>query len=226
MRATEVAQTGASRARAGNPLLNALRVRDFALLWLGQGTSSLGDQFVMIALPWLVLQLTGDPLALGFTLALEGIPRALFMLVGGAITDRFSSRTVMLVSDAIRLLITALLAVAAFVGLTQMWMLYGMAAIFGLVSGFFTPAANSIVPALVEKEDLQAANSISMGTVQLTSFLGPMLAGGLIALCSGPASAHRQTGLALAFAVDAASFVASLVTLWLIAARPPVAAGR
>ena len=60
------------------------RVRNFRLLWIGQGISVLGDQFYMIALPWLVLQLTGDALAVGTVLALVAFPRALFMLVGGA----------------------------------------------------------------------------------------------------------------------------------------------
>lgn len=222
MSATNVAEVGGVQGPGGNPMFRALRTPDFRLLWIGQGTSSLGDQFTLIALPWLVLQLTGNPLALGIALALEGIPRALFMLLGGAISDRFSSRTVMLASDLIRLAITALLAVMAFTAQVQMWMLYAVALAFGVVSGFFTPAANSIVPTLVAAEDLQGANAISMGTMQLTGFVGPMLAGALIALFSGRPG---LTGIALAFAVDAISFVASLVTLWLIEARPPRTAG-
>jgi hypothetical protein len=70
-------------------------------------TSLLGDQFALIATPWLVLQLTGDPLALGIVLALEGVPRALFMLFGGAVTDRFSPRVIMLVADIARLVLAA-----------------------------------------------------------------------------------------------------------------------
>ncbi|MDI7275525.1 MAG: MFS transporter [Anaerolineae bacterium] len=223
MSAGNVLGTDALRKQASNPMLNALGRRDFRLLWIGQGASSLGDQFTAVALPWLVLQLTGDPLALGATLALQGLPRALFLLVGGAITDRFSSRAVMLICDAVRLAVTALLAVLVFAGQTQMWVLYAVAVIAGIVSGFFTPAANSIVPTLVAPEELQAANSVSMGTVQLTSLVGPVLAGGLIALL-GPegqsAPQRAMAGMTLAFATDAASFAASLVTLWLIRARP------
>jgi hypothetical protein len=59
-----------------------LSVRNFRLLWIGEGISLLGDQFYMIALPWMVLQLTGSALALGTVMALAGIPRALFVLVG------------------------------------------------------------------------------------------------------------------------------------------------
>lgn len=67
-----------------NPLLKVFSLRDFRLLFAGSTTSLLGDQFALIATPWLVLKMTGDPLVLGFVLALEGIPRAVFMLLGGA----------------------------------------------------------------------------------------------------------------------------------------------
>ena len=82
-----------------NPMVQVMSLRDFRLLFAGTTTSILGDQFALIATPWLVLKLTGDPLVLGIILALEGIPRAVFMLLGGAITDRISPRLVMLVHD-------------------------------------------------------------------------------------------------------------------------------
>ena len=74
-------------------MLKMLRSRNFRLLWIGEAVSLLGDQFTLIALPWLVLQLTGDALAMGTVLALAGVPRAIFILLGGALTDRFSPRT-------------------------------------------------------------------------------------------------------------------------------------
>jgi MFS family permease len=93
-----------------NPMARVLALRDFRLLFAGSATSLLGDQFALIATPWLVLKLTGDPLALGLVLALEGLPRAVFMLLGGAITDRLSPRLVMLISDFTRLILTGLMA--------------------------------------------------------------------------------------------------------------------
>src|SRR5664279_3801761 len=95
-----------------NPMARVMSLRDFRLLFAGTTTSLLGDQFALIATPWLVLQLTGDPLTLGYVLALEGIPRAVFMLLGGAITDRISPRLIMLISDAIRFVLTVLMAVS------------------------------------------------------------------------------------------------------------------
>ena len=70
------------------PSSNPFAVRDFRLLWLGEAISILGDQFALIALPWLALVLTGSALALGGVMALMAIPRALFMLVGGVMVDR------------------------------------------------------------------------------------------------------------------------------------------
>src|SRR5512143_1268372 len=107
-----------------NSMLNVMSLRDFRLLFSGATTSILGDQFAFIATPWLVLKLTNDPLALGIVLALEGIPRAVFMLLGGAITDRFSPRLIMLAADIIRFILTTLIALVVFTGTVQMWMLY------------------------------------------------------------------------------------------------------
>jgi len=86
--------------------MRVLRNRNFRLLWIGEGISLLGDQFYLIALPWLVLSLTGDALVVGTVLATAGIPRALFMLVGGALTDRFTPRKLMINSNLARMMLT------------------------------------------------------------------------------------------------------------------------
>jgi MFS family permease len=194
-----------------NPMAAVFSLRNFRLLFSGAATSMLGDQFALIATPWLVLKLTGDPLALGIVLALEGIPRAIFMLLGGAITDRISPRIIMLISDAIRFVLTGLMAVVVFSGTVQMWMLYAFGLGFGLVAGFAIPAGNSIVPMLVEQKDLQAGNSVMMGVGQLVGFIGPTIAGILIGQFS-----KSSLGIGLAFALDAVSFAVSAFTLWIM----------
>lgn len=203
--------TQAVQVQKKNPMLQVFSIRDFRLLFAGVSTSLLGDQFTLIATPWLVLQLTGDPLALGLVLALEGVPRALFMLFGGVVTDRFSPRMTMLVSDIVRLVLVSLMAVAVFTGSVQLWMLYAFGLAFGLVAGFAVPAGNSIVPMLVDEEDLQAGNSIVMGVGQLVGFVGPVAAGILIGRFS-----ESLFGVGLAFGVDALTFAVSAVTLWLM----------
>jgi MFS family permease len=192
-------------------MARVMSIRNFRLLFAGATTSLLGDQFALIATPWLVLRLTGDPLVLGIVLALEGVPRAIFMLLGGAITDRISSRLVMLISDIIRFILTGLMAFVIFTGTVQIWMLYAFGLGFGLVAGFAIPAENSIVPMLVEEQDLQAGNSIMMGITQLVGFVGPTVAGILIGRYSS-----SFLGIGLAFALDTVSFAVSATCLWLI----------
>jgi MFS family permease len=197
------------------PMARVFANRDFRLLWLGGTISVLGSQFSLIAMPWLVLQLTSDPLAVGLVMALAGLPRAVFILVGGAITDRFSSRTILVICDWINFGLTGLAAVLVFTGLMQVWMLYLFSLLTGLVSGFVIPAANSIVPVLVPDEDLQTGNSITMGSSQLSGFVGPALAGVIIGAYS-----QSSFGVAVALTVDALSFAISAVALtWMQGGR-------
>jgi MFS family permease len=194
-----------------NPMLRVLSLRDFRLLFGGTATSVLGDQFAFIATPWLVLQLTHDPLTLGIVIALGGIPRAVFMLLGGAVTDRLSPRLIMIVSDILRLALTSWMALAVLTGSVHIWMLFVFNLGFGLVAGFAIPAVNSIVPTLVEERDLQAGNSVILGVNQLVGFIGPTLAGLLIAGFS-----NSPVGVGLAYAMDAVSFAVSAIALILM----------
>ena len=187
---------------------------DFRRLFAGTTTSQLGDQFALVATPWLVMHLTGDPLALGLVLALEGAPRALFMLVGGAVSDRLSPRLVLLVADLIRMGLAALLAAVVLTGAVEMWMVYGFALGFGLVAGFAIPAGNAMVPGLVSETELEAGNASVMGGGQIMGFAGPFAAGVLVGHYS-----EALAGVGLAFAVDAATFAVSAWMLWRIRSR-------
>lgn len=194
-----------------NPMARVMSLRNFRLLFTGAFISLLGDQFAIIATPWLVLQLTRDPLMLGTVLALEGIPRAVLILFGGAIADRLSPRRVMLVANITRLFLTALMALVVFRGVVQVWMIYAFSLLFGTVAGISIPAETSIVPTLVDDEDLQAGNSLVMGMAQLAGFVGPTIAGIIIGRFSS-----TLTGVGIAFAFDALTFVVSAVTLQML----------
>lgn len=203
---------------------DVLKRRDYRLLLVGQGISHLGDQFHLIALPWLVLTLTHDPVQLGIVLALAGIPRAAFMLFGGMLADRRSPRTIMLASDVLRFALVAALGTAVLTGTVQVWMVYVLALGFGVVSGFFMPAAEAALPRLVETEQLEAGNGLMMGVSQLAQFVGPAAAGTLIAVFGGAAVAGSQVaslaGIGVAMLVDAGSFAVSAVTLALMRSLP------
>jgi MFS family permease len=201
---------------------NPFAVRDFRLLWIGEAVSGLGDQFALIALPWLALVMTGSALALGSVLALMAVPRALLMLVGGVSVDRWSPRLVMLASNAVRLIAVAILGVVLLADRGEVWMLYAFALVFGVADAFFFPAQMSMAPELVEADQLQQANGVIQGTAQATVLIGPAVAGVLIAALGSTGSSPSTAGIAAALLVDAATFLVSLVTLWLIRPRTHV----
>lgn len=208
-------QNATGGTRPPSPLVE----RDFRLLWLGEAVSTIGDQFALIALPWLALVLTGSALALGGVLAVMAVPRALFMVIGGAWVDRVSPRRVMLASNAVRLVAVAVLGMVVLEGAAELWMLYAFALAFGVADAFFFPANTSIVPQIVAPEQLQAANGIVQGTAQAAVLIGPALAGGVIAAFGSADAAPSQAGIAIALLLDATTFLVSIVTLWLIRLR-------
>jgi MFS family permease len=188
------------------PLWQPLTVRDFLLLFIGENVSLLGDQLYLVALPWLTIQLTQSPVSLGTVLMAAAVPRAVFILVGGVVSDRFSPRLIMLVSNVLRVVLTAVLTALVVFQTTQLWHLYLLAISFGVVDGFFIPAAKSIIPSLVSAKQLAASNTLSHGATQVIVLIGPALGGVLIA----------TFGVETAFAIDAVSFIVSTTTLLLM----------
>ncbi len=178
-------------------LFRPLAIRDFRLLWLGESVSLLGNQFYLVALSWLTLQLTGSGAALGTVLMTAAVPRAALMLVGGAMSDRVSPRPLMIVSNSARALLTAILTALILTDMVALGHLYGLAILFGIFDAFFYPAFRSIVPWLVTDDQLEPANSLIQGTSQLSILLGPLPAGVLVA----------AVGVGPAFAFNVASFV-------------------
>ena len=135
-----LALTPADAASSQTARISPLANRNFRLLWMGENVSLFGDQFYFVALPWLVFQMTNSALAFGTILMVAGIPRAVFMLIGGVITDRFSPRSVMIASNLFRLIITILLTLIVVSQVVKLWMLYVIAFCFGSVDAFFHPA--------------------------------------------------------------------------------------
>ena len=192
---------------------------NFRLLFGGSTISMLGDQFTLVALPWLVLKLTGNPAALGLVLATMALPLALFMLIGGAVVDRLSPRRVLLAARGANALLVALLAALVLLGDIRMWLVYAIALGIGLSTAFAYPAGSAILPQLVSKDQLQPANALVMGMRQLSMFIGPALAGVVISVGTHgaqPQAMQDAGGLGLAFGIDAISFLFSLGSLLLI----------
>ncbi|MBD3645900.1 MAG: MFS transporter, partial [Pseudomonadales bacterium] len=186
------------------PLFAPLADRNFRLFWLGTMISALGTQLTLIAFPWLVLKITGDALIMGTVIAVSAIPRAVFMIVGGAFTDRFSSRTVLLWVNWLRTLLMIGLALLVFMQWVPIWLIYFIALLFGLIDAFQWPASSAILPRLLPPESLPAGNSLVQGVGQLSLMIGPALAGLLIALFAAEATADMADlpGIALVFFID------------------------
>jgi hypothetical protein len=198
------------------------RDRNFRWLTAGGIVSMLGDQFTLVALPWLVLKMTGDTRVLGTVLALVGVPRAVFILVGGALVDRYSPYRVLMITKFINTALLGALAVAVFTGALTLPLVYGLALGIGLASAFSIPSATSMLPSIVRPEQLAAANSVMLSLRQLSMFLGPLAAGLLMALFGdgGNGIVADARGIGAAFAIDAASFALSIWTQSRIVMRP------
>jgi len=178
--------------------MRALRSQPFALLWLGQTISSLGDGAFFMALAWQILLLTRSATAMGIVMTAEMIPRLLFLLLGGVAADRLPKRLVMLCSDAGRAIIVLAIALLGWFHLLQFWHLVALSLFFGVVSGFFSPAYRALPPQLVQTEDLTSANALTGLGGQLSALIGPVIGAGLVSLVA-PASAFAFDGLTFVF---------------------------
>jgi MFS family permease len=191
----------------GGELFAALRERRFRLLWFGQATSTLGDGLVPVALAFAVIQtLDGSPTDLGLVLAAQTLPLVAFVLVGGVWADRLPRQMVMLVSDLIRCVVQATMAVLLLSGRAQLWELVVLAAIYGTAQAFFQPAATGLVPATISPPRLQQANALLGLSRSLAFVVGPAVAG-VIAAATNPGSV---------FVVDSATFAVSATSLALL----------
>jgi MFS family permease len=195
-----VASSSSNRSladRVRNPGSRPLASRDFRLLFVGQAVSLLGDQFYLVALLWLVLQMTGSDLAVGTIMMAATIPRMVFLLVGGAVSDWLSPHKLMVASNVFRSLVCAILTALVLLKSVSLWQLFVLAAAFGTLDAFFAPALKSFIPALLDDETLVAGNSLLQGSNMLAKIIGPSLAGFIIAVA----------GTAMAFALDTVSFI-------------------
>ncbi|WP_007023193.1 MFS transporter [Saccharomonospora iraqiensis] len=172
-------------------------------LWTSSGLSNLADGVVKVALPLVAIQYTRSPtLIAGLAVALV-LPWLLFALPAGAFADRFDRRRMMLGANTVRIVLSAagILAVALDAG--SIWLLYGIAFGLGTAETVYDTSAQSIMPRIVERDQLSRANSRLFG-VELTTnqFVGPPLAGLLVA-----------AGVAVTFAAPTALWGLALVAL-------------
>jgi Arabinose efflux permease len=140
---------------------------------------------------------------MGLVLAVGTLPTIILLLVGGIVVDRFSRLQLMLYADAVRILIVGLMALLATTQRLELWHVWIINALCGTVDAFFYPAAYAAIPDIVAPSDLASANSLRSLGARGAAIIGPGLVGLLIA----------QGGTALAFTIDAGSFLISALCL-------------
>jgi hypothetical protein len=175
---------------------DALRERQFRLLFTGQIVSLLGDAITGVALAFAVLDLTGSATDLGYVFAAKTIPLVGFLLVGGVFADRLPRRAVMLVADVARLGTQGTVAVLILTHHAHIWEIVVLQAISGTASAFFNPASTGLTPMTVSPERLQQANALRGLSMASTGIIGSVISGALVA----------GVGAGWALAIDAASF--------------------
>lgn len=190
--------------------MHPLKHRPFRRLWIGSAISLLGDQFYLVALPWVVLQTTGSAIAMGTILMAAAIPRAVLMLMGGAVADRVSPRRVLLGTALGRTVVVGAVGALLWLGVLRTWELYVLGFAFGVADAFSLPASSAFMPSIVGREQLVAANSVMQTTAQLTTIAGPAPAGLVI----------TALGAAWAFVIDAISFLFIIAALWTLPDPP------
>jgi MFS family permease len=177
--------------------------RNVALLFLGQVISQAGDSIYQIGLLWLCYELTGSRSLTGLMASAAFLPYLLFALPAGALADRFSRRSIMIVADGARFLLVGLLP-----------LLHGLGALSILALGLFTfgvesfsalfyPARDALLPTLAPRDHLPHANALLQTSWQLAFLIGPSAAAILLPF----------TGLVHLFTVDALTFLISLMAL-------------
>ena len=189
-------------------MMHVLRHREFRLLWLGYGASTIADRMIMVALALFVTRLTGSPSDVGLVLAAWMVPFTAFIVAGGVWADRLPRQKVMIASDLVRFALHALLASLIFAGAARVRYVIAIEFCFGTAAAFFRPALTGLVPQTVPEEDIQEASAL-VGLLQnIGEFVGPALATVLVI----------GLGAGYAFAVDATTF---LLSAWCLARMRP-----
>ena len=181
----------------------SLRVRNFRLFVIGQLLSGTGTWMQGVAAPWLVLQLTGSGVALGFDTSLQFLPILLFGAWGGLVADRFDNRRIQLVTQVCYAVVAATLFGLVATHVVQLWMVYTLSFLSGCVTAIDMPTRQSFYLEMVGPDDLTNAMSLNTATFTGARIIGPAIAGVLIGVF----------GTAPVFLINAISYLAVVVAL-------------
>lgn len=182
------------------------RHRNYRLFFAGQVVSLAGTWMQNVALVWLVLELSGSPLAVGALVFCRFLPFTLLGLVAGAAADRYDTRHLVIATQASQMAVSVLLAAVTLTGTASLPLVFALAAIGGVALVFDAPGRQTLTFQLVGRRELPNAVALNSGLFNASRVVGPAVAGVVIA----------TVGTGLCFAVNAASFLAVLAALALM----------
>ncbi len=185
---------------------NALRHRDFRLLWLGQIVSVTGSQMQSVAINWHIYLLTKSAFALGMVGFFKGAPIILCSLLGGVVADVADRRRLMMATQSVMLISSMLLTVVTVGGLKSVWPIYILTGVASGATAFDIPARQALMPTLVPVRDFPNAVSLGVTVFNIAMIVGPSIAGFLLA-------SHSP---AIVYGVNALSFLAVIFALLLM----------
>jgi MFS family permease len=190
---------------SSHSIFNALRHRDFRLLWLGQIVSVTGSQMQSVAINWHVYLLTKSALALGLVGLFKGVPIIICSLIGGVVADVLDRRRLMIVTQCMMLISSALLTIVTLAEIKTVWPIYMLTAVASGAVAFDTPARQALLPTLVPPQDFPNAVSLGIIVFNLALIVGPPIAGLLLATYSPAAvyGANAVSFLAVIYALIA-----------------------
>jgi MFS family permease len=184
-------------------MFSSLRIRNFRLFTMGQAVSNTGTWMQRIAQDWLVLTLTGSATAVGVTTALQFLPMLLFGLYGGVIADRCAKRKLLMITQSVMGLTGLALAALTLSGHVQVWHVYALAFVLGMVTVVDNPTRQTFLNEMVGPRMLRNAVSLNSANFQSARLVGPALAGVLIG----------AVGSGWAFLINGVSFLATISAL-------------
>jgi len=178
-------------------------------MWFGACTSSIGTWMQIVAQGWLIYRLSHSAFLLALDQFLSGIPIFLFSLIGGVIADRIERRRILLGSQYVQMASATILTVLVVTGSVRVWHILCLSFLSGFAQAFGGPAYSALIPTLVEKQDMP--NAIALNAIQfnLAVTIGPALAGQALA----------KLGESWCFGLNALSFLAPVISLWIIKTR-------
>ena len=161
-----------------------LRIDNFRWLWFGQIVSNIGDSLTHLTLVLLINRMTeGSTTAIAGLLIALTLPHATIGLVAGVFVDRMDRKWTMLVSDLLRgILVLGFIVATLLEGDVALWLIYVIAFLHSVIGAFFMPARSAMIPNIVPKEGLLAANSLAQMSMVLFRVVGTAVAGIIVGI--------------------------------------------